>query len=265
MEQEIWRDIEGYDGQYQVSNLGNVRCLGRTFYNHGRLITRGAFTLTKILHPYGYYQVKMKSLDKGWRNVKVHRLVAEAFIPNPEGKPQIDHINTIRTDNRVENLRWATHKENANNPITIEKIRQRSFGEDNPFYGKKHTEESKRRMSESLKGHSCPDYLKERYSQMYKGEGNPNYGKKHTDEAKAKIRAAQKATQMRPVVQLTKEGDYVAEYECMKDAALSVGCVSTCAISDSCKKENRYCKGYKWIYKEDYDNTYAPKTPKKEA
>ena len=55
-------------------------------------------------------------------NVRLHRIIAEAFIPNPDNKPCIDHINTIITDNRIENLRWCSQKENMNNPITTKKM-----------------------------------------------------------------------------------------------------------------------------------------------
>lgn len=66
----------------------------------------------------GYYRAMLYQDGKS-RFIPVHRLIAMAFIPNPEGKPQIDHINGIRTDNRVENLQWATNKENVRNPNTL--------------------------------------------------------------------------------------------------------------------------------------------------
>lgn len=70
--------------------------------------------LKPMISSYGYPIISIKG-----KKVKVHRLVAETFIPNPFNKPCIDHINTIKTDNRALNLRWCTHKENANNPLTL--------------------------------------------------------------------------------------------------------------------------------------------------
>lgn len=103
---EIWKDIEGYDN-YMVSNLGRVKSL--------------KFNKERILKPYktekGYLKI---SLIKNNRTkvFSIHRLVAQAFIPNIENKKEIDHINTVRDDNRVENLRWTNHKENCNNFTT---------------------------------------------------------------------------------------------------------------------------------------------------
>ena len=107
---EIWKDIVGYEGKYQVSNLGKVKSLD--YRNTGK---------EKVIRQYkqknGYLQVKLHKNSKQ-KNFKVHRLVATVFIPNPENKPCIDHLNTIRDDNRAENLKWCTAKENANNPIS---------------------------------------------------------------------------------------------------------------------------------------------------
>ena len=97
---EIWRDIKGYEGLYQVSNCGRVR----SSYKGGRI-------LKPNLSFYGYWRVQLWRGGKG-RSIYVHRLVAQAFIPNPDGKPQINHINGIKTDNRVENLEWCTNMEN---------------------------------------------------------------------------------------------------------------------------------------------------------
>lgn len=110
---EIWKDIKGYEGLYQVSNLGRIRSLPR--------IIEGKILKACTEHKRGGYQSIRLSKNSEMKCFKIHRLVAEAFIENPENKLEVDHINTIKTDNRVENLRWTTHKENCNNKTSISK------------------------------------------------------------------------------------------------------------------------------------------------
>ena len=107
--EEIWKTIEDYPN-YMVSNMGRVKRLVGFKCNVERF-------LTGQKDKDGYILLCL-SKDGSIKRYRVHRLVAEAFVPNPDNKPEIDHINTDRSDNRAENLRWATRKENANNPIT---------------------------------------------------------------------------------------------------------------------------------------------------
>lgn len=111
---EIWKDIVGYEGLYQVSNLGRVKSLDRISKN-GRFL-KGKYKKS-TQDKDGYEKVSL-SKDGLPNCYLVHRLVAMAFIPNPENKPEVDHINTIRNNNVVENLRWVNKSENNNNPLT---------------------------------------------------------------------------------------------------------------------------------------------------
>lgn len=120
---EIWKDIEGYEGLYQISSEGRVRSINRIVkHNKGEGIRK---LKTRILKNYSdklNYQRIVLSKDGKREKLLVHRIVGKHFIPNPENKPYIDHINCNPSDNRVSNLRWVSQKENINNPLTIKKM-----------------------------------------------------------------------------------------------------------------------------------------------
>lgn len=105
--EEVWRDIEGYNGKYIVSNLGNVRSVAyRTQHK----------LLTKVTNYKGYLRVRLPDGLK-----YIHRLVAQAFIENPDNLPQINHKNENKTDNRVSNLEWCSSLYNIRYGTGIER------------------------------------------------------------------------------------------------------------------------------------------------
>ena len=136
MSEEIWKDIYYYDfrtdewidfrGLYQVSNLGHIKSLN---YNHTKKERELKYGIDKD----GYRNVILKG-----KQYKVHRLVAHMFISNPENKPEVDHIIPVSNGGTdiVDNLRWATDKENCNNKITLKNKSNATRGENNPMFGK---------------------------------------------------------------------------------------------------------------------------------
>lgn len=255
---EEWRDIKGYEGMYQVSNEGRVKSLN---YKRGNA--------AKIMKPEltisGYYQISLYCGGKRGRHY-VHRLVAEAFIPNPENKPVVDHINTIRIENSVCNLRWATTKENVNNAISHEKLVKTMSTDEyknkisNANKGKKRTPEQNEANRQRQLGKKLSDECRRKISEANKGRviseesrmkiSEANKGHKMPEELKKKLIEMHKgiaAYNRRKCVQLTLDDEFVAFHPCLSVDGFDCGKISEC-----CSGKRKSHRRFKWMYEEDY-------------
>ena len=200
---EIWKDIKGYEGIYQVSDQGRIKALARTITCKRECdsIPMSYYKKEQILQGRkdkdGYIVVSLSGKQR-----RVHQIVAETFIPNPDNKPVADHINTIPHDNRVSNLRWVTLKENSNNPLT--KLHQ-SLAR----IGKTVSEETKQKISLVNKGRKHTEETKKKMSRTRMGHPT-------SEETKVKIKASQKK---KPVICL----DTNEIFECYNDAGRKYG------------------------------------------
>ena len=112
-EAEEWRPVKGFEGFYEISNLGNLRSLDRVVQvgKGKRLIKGKPLVRSSCSNGYKFHHISGNGVKK---NALIHRLVAEAFIPNPYNLPEVNHIDEDRTNNRVDNLEWVTRSQNLN-------------------------------------------------------------------------------------------------------------------------------------------------------
>lgn len=172
---EKWAKIIETNFRYSVSNYGNVR---KDYEVIDRSNNRKQVIKEKIITPipnvYGYLKVRCSLSANKVKNIYIHKLVAKYFIPNPESKPQVNHINGNKQDNRVENLEWVTAKENINhawdnklsNPHSLIKIEVDGLQFDSISLASKYLNINRNTMSKCIK---LGYYISKKYPVIYNG------------------------------------------------------------------------------------------------
>ena len=147
--EEVWKDVKGYEGLYQVSSLGRVKSCDRvTVFKDGRQREFYGKILKELNHNAGYLQVAL-SRNGVVNKYLIHVLVARAFLPNRSNLSEVGHKDETKTNNTVSNLEWVTHSYNCNMPIY------------------------KKRKSEAQKGKLASEETKNKISKLTKRGNNP--------------------------------------------------------------------------------------------
>lgn len=116
--EEIWKPVKGYEGLYEVSDQGRVRSIVRQVNGRGSGTHKAGGRMIKPFNRYAYIGIVMSKENKA-RQYYLHRVVAEAFIPNPDNKPEVNHIDGDKFNNNASNLEWVSHSENGKHAYKI--------------------------------------------------------------------------------------------------------------------------------------------------
>ena len=227
---EIWKDIRGYEGKYQVSNIGNVRSLNY------RGVKGKVKRLKTECNNCGYILVFLYKECKP-KGYSVHRLVAEAFIPNPNNLPQVNHKDENKANNCVWNLEWCTREYNRNYGTCPQRVSDGNKG-------KTISEEHRRKISEVQKGNTnCIGRVLSEETKRKIGEGNKrpksHKGKPKSEEHRRKLSEAKKRK-----IRCIETGDvFNSILEASNTYNINKACIQAC-----CKKKYKTAGGYQWEY-----------------
>ena len=245
---EEWRQIAGFEGLYEVSNLGRVRSLdrvivrsdGRSYIKQGQILT-----LTPNIGRRGYLRVALSKGHKQYKHFEVHRLVALHFVEGYQPGLVVNHKNEIKTDNRAVNLEWCTYQYNLTYSDVVAWKRKPVYQYD--------------LQGNFIAKHKCCADVEKNLSK-YKGamthvmyeskrgewEGYLWSYKERTKEQWQNILKDHKSSRRR-IAQCSDDGTEIARYNTMQKAADKFG-VSVSAISLCCRGKQAACAGYRWKY-----------------
>lgn len=258
---EVWKDIAGYEGCYQVSNLGRIKSLDRIVVNkncHTKHVTE------RILKQYNYVRYKNGNkettkylfvrlcLKNTTSNFFVHKLVATAFCVKESYHTEVNHIDENPSNNRADNLEWCTHSQNINygnrNRKAAESIPNRreadQYTNDGKFIKRHFSISDASRETGIEVSHisaCCRSLVRcaRGFFFCYAGEFNP------------KPIATKKIPEEKKVIQLSLSGEFIAKFNTIADAAKSTNS-SPSNIGSTLKGERKICNGFKWMRNGDY-------------
>lgn len=238
MKQEIWKDIEGYNGKYRISSYGRVFS-----------VKKGV--MMKFYNQHGYLRLKLTNNGRE-KDYAVHRLVAEAFIPNPDNLPFINHKDEDKANNKVENLEWCTAWYNSNYSFAKPVAQYTLQGELVAIYlnarlASKCTgidDASITCVVAKIKGHTAGGYV-------WKFAENTNIVSVNNPEYYTGLpyRAKYQDTRKK-IKQYDLQGNFIAEYESASAAARAINGYQG-SISSACKGYQKSACGYLWRYEDE--------------
>lgn len=243
--EEIWKDIRGFEGRYQVSNMGQVRSLDRWSLSEHPYIIKGRMLKLSLNKGKGYVRVSLSGGHRDYKHYEVHRLVALHFVPGYKEGLVVNHKNEVKTDNRAENLEWCTYQYNLNYSDVVAWKRRQVY---------QYTMEG-----DFIAKHKCCADIEKKFCKyqgamahiMYESKTGIWNGYRWSFDPRTKEQwqaiAKKYKSSRRPVAQYDEQGNEIARFKTVTEASKVFG-VTNVAISNCCTGKTKHAAGYRWKY-----------------